>query len=567
MNAYSKYTAALALAALALTACEKDGDTIYIGSVTDPSVETTATDIVLDENNLEMLALTVFWNENGDITLSDPCVAAPSNAFTNTLQISASEDFSTVYEETMGAGVTSRQFTAGELNSAAIRGGMESGTTAPVYIRIKSVLGPNVAPRYSNVLTVNLTTYLIDLTIGAILDKNQEDTGRTLALTDRENVFAGFLGAASWENWYFRAPGGELWGTAADPGEAFMLGSSSKGEIWNNWFPEPAGCYYTTVNIPANEWTAQLVKSLSLSGDISGEMTYDRHSNAWSYTFDAEARSYSVSISGLSDIYNHSGGDGAPAQTDVPVGFGGQAGALTFGSSASAVTFDVATAGEVSIVLDLSDPKAWTIGTGSLAPVVEAAPMVYLLGIIEPWGFSDYLRLYNEEELSYGGVHYVESLWGWQVGTEVDNWSDVYKMVAGGNASEGKLAMDAQDNITAPENGTYIFDISLKWLTYKLTALTSVSATGMNDDWNLHAMTATETPGVYTCEFEKTAETPWGVKIIFNEDWDLFYGGNGNPGEMCYKRDGFTGDNDFAVGDTVVLTVDLFNATYSYAKK
>jgi len=57
------------------------------------------------------------------------------------------------------------------------------------------------------------------------------------------------------------------------------------------------------------------------------------------------------------------------------------------------------------------------------------------------------------------------------------------------------------------------------------------------------------------------------VKIIFNEDWDLFYGGNGNSGEMCYKRDGFTGDNDFAVGDTVVLTVDLFNATYSYAKK
>ena len=80
-------------------------------------------------------------------------------------------------------------------------------------------------------------------------------------------------------------------------------------------------------------------------------------------------------------------------------------------------------------------------------------------------------------------------------------------------------------------------------------------------------MTATETPGVYTYEFEKTADTPWGVKIIFNEDWDLFYGGNGKPGEMCYKRDGFTGDNDFAVGDTVVLTVDLFNATYSYAKK
>ncbi|MDE6467641.1 MAG: DUF5111 domain-containing protein, partial [Muribaculaceae bacterium] len=212
MKINKSYIASLALAAVAFAACEKDGDMIYVDKATDVEISSAATDIVLDINRLDMLALTVYWNGNGDISLSDTLVAAPQYAFTNSLQLSASEDFAQMYEETMPDGVCERQFSTAQLNSAAIRGGMESGTTAKVYIRIKSVLGANIAPRYSNVLTVNLTTYMVDMTLGSILDSSKNDSGRTLAVTGSENVFAGFIGAASWENWFFRDPSGEVWG-------------------------------------------------------------------------------------------------------------------------------------------------------------------------------------------------------------------------------------------------------------------------------------------------------------------------------------------------------------------
>ncbi|MCM1067924.1 MAG: DUF5114 domain-containing protein [Muribaculaceae bacterium] len=569
MKLHTKYIGALALGALALAACEKDGDTIYVSEITDPTLENQGRDIVLDENNLDALALTVYWNDNGDITLSDPMVAAPAGAFTNTFQLSAFEDFSTAYEEILGQGVCYRQFTVGELNSAALRGGMESGTTAKVYVRLKSVLGANIEPRYSNVISFNLTTYMVDMTIGAILDSNKLDSGRTLALSgDADNVFAGFFGAGSWENWFFRDPSGEIWGTASDPGKAFMLGKlSTDAALWNLWFPEPAGCYYTVMNLGANEWTALYLPELTLSGDIDGVMSYDRKTNLWSYTFMADARTYSVSISGKGSLYDHTSGDGAPAATDVPAGFAGSADGLSFGTTASPVSFTVAQAGETTLILDLSNPKQWTLGTGELETPEIVPELLYLPGITDPWDFETFVKLYNEDNKTYGAVNYIKSEWGYQIAIEKDNWGDIYTMVAGGNAFEGSLEFQGKNNITAPEEGIYLMDISLSGLFYKLTPVTSVSCTGMNDDWNLTPMTATDSPCVFTAELQKTANTPWGVKIILNDNWDLFFGGNGTDGELALYRDGFTGDNDFAEGSTIILTVDLAKGTYSYSQK
>lgn len=568
MKIKKSYIASLALAAVAFAACDKDGDMIYVDKATDVEISSAATDIVLDINRLDMLALTVYWNGNGDISLSDTLVAAPQYAFTNSLQLSASEDFAQMYEETMPDGVCERQFSTAQLNSAAIRGGMESGTTAKVYIRIKSVLGANIAPRYSNVLTVNLTTYMVDMTLGTILDSSKNDSGRTLAVTGTDNVFAGFIGAASWENWFFRDPSGEVWGTASDPGQAFILGKlSTDAELWSLWFPEAAGCYYTTVNIPANEWTALLVNELSLTGDINGEMAFDRKANRWTYTFNAEAKTYNFSIAGNGSLYDHNGGDGAPSQTGVSVGFSGQSDALVFGNTASPVSLNIAAAGETTLILDLNNPKQFTITTGEVAPSDEVAPYIYLPGIVDPWGFEDYLTLYNEDEKSYAGVHYIDSQWGYQIAIEKDNWTDIYTMVAGGSPFEGKLEFQGKDNIAASDAGIYLLDVSLGWLSYKVTKVNSVSYTGLNDDWNFHAMTASaDDPCVFTAEVEKTANTPWGVKICINESWELFFGGNGTPGELCYGKDGFEGDNDFENG-TLILTVDLARGTYSYQKK
>lgn len=100
---------------------------------------------------------------------------------------------------------------------------------------------------------------------------------------------------------------------------------------------------------------------------------------------------------------------------------------------------------------------------------------------------------------------------------------------------------------------------------YKLYPVSKVSYTGLNDDWSLTEMQATETPGVYTATVTKSANTPWGVKIIINENWDLFFGGNGTPGELVLFHDGFEGDNELENG-TYTLTADLAKGTYTYSK-
>ncbi|MDE6137212.1 MAG: hypothetical protein K2F97_07040 [Muribaculaceae bacterium] len=84
--------------------------------------------------------------------------------------------------------------------------------------------------------------------------------------------------------------------------------------------------------------------------------------------------------------------------------------------------------------------------------------------------------------------------------------------------------------------------------------------TGLNDDWNIYPMTRVE-ECVFEATVEKTAETPWGVKIILDNNWDLFFGGG--SGTLRLYRDGFDGDNELANG-TYTLRVDLANATYSY---
>ena len=126
---------------------------------------------------------------------------------------------------------------------------------------------------------------------------------------------------------------------------------------------------------------------------------------------------------------------------------------------------------------------------------------------------------------------------------------------------DGKLLANDGDNIPAPEAGLYVADVSLTALTYRLTAIESVHYTGLNDDWSLTPMEPTETPGVYTARIVKSADTPWGVKVVVNENWDIAFGGG--AGYLRLYQDGFDGDNDLSAGEHT-LTVDLCAGTYSY---
>lgn len=565
---FNKYIAAAGLAVMLLGAqgCDKDGDTIYTDGPDRAEVSGVASDIVLDKDHLQSLALTIYWNENGKISLSDPLVAAPEGAASNTVQFSADPEFASVVDDNVESGVYYRQYTCEALNNLVGRLGLEGGVKGTVYIRVKTVLGANIDPKYSDVHTITVTPYFIDMSIGFVLDASQSDTGRTLWSPASDGIYSGFIGAGSWENWWMREGNNTVWGNDGVTGTAFVMGNNTTGlDVWNFWYPSPSGCYYTVVNTSTNEWSALYIGELTLGGDLSGAMTYDRKANKWTYTFDATPGILSVTLSATGKQYNTATGTDDAAAVDTPVGFGGVAGNVSFGSAAQAISVDVAAAGETTLTLDLSDPRGWTLtaGAGSAGPVETVPPMIYLSGVQPDWDFSNYLKLYNEDNRTYGGALQVNSEWGYRIYTEAEAWDNYWTMVDGGTAFSGQLVNNGEGNIAAPEAGFYLFDVNMGDLTYKLTPITKVSYTGLNDDWSLTEMTAADEPGVYTAQFEKTANTPWGVKIVLNDNWDLFFGGNGTPGELVLYRDGFEGDNELANG-THTLTVNLSKGTYSY---
>lgn len=563
------YNIAIA-AALTLTAagCDKDGDTIYAAGAPEAQLDGKTTDIVLDKDNLDALALTIYWADNGEITLSDPRVAAANDAVTNVIQFAADAEFVSTVDETMASGTCERQYTCKELNSLLSRLGYEGNVKAPVYIRVKSSLGDNVAPTYSNTLIVNVTPYKIDMTIGFYLNASQEDTGHILYSPESNGIYTGFIGAGGWENWWLREGDSTIWGNDGVTGTAFVMGNSNTGnEVWNFWYPGLAGCYYTVVNTQINEWSALLIPALTLGGDLSGEMTFERKSNQWVYTFNAaSAGTINISISGTGKQYNAATGTDDAAAIDTPVSFAGDANSLTWGNNGS-IAVNIPAAGETTLVLDLNDPRAYKVYASAGAPEPQPTiyPSLYLSGVYGDWTFDWYVSLYDEDNLNYGAALPVNSEWGYRIYTEVDNWGDYYSMVDGGNAYEGQLVYAGEGNVAAPDPGFYLFDISLGSLSYKLTSITKVSYSGLNDDWSLTEMTPTDQPGVYTAHVVKSANTPWGVKIILNDNWDLYFGGNGTPGQLALYQNGFEGDNDLENGE-YILTVDLAHCTYSYSK-
>lgn len=566
MNRHIFLSSIIALSGgVALTSCSNDMDKLYTSGQEDVTLKGDKGDVILSADALDALVLTLYWNDNGSISTSDPGIKAPQNVAQNTIELSCAADFSIKHEVAVGAGVYEYQFICRDLNGILTKLGYEPGTPAPLYVRIKSSLANNLEPKYSETMQLSVSPYFIDTTIGFFLNASKEDTGRTLYSREDNHIYEGFIGAGAWENWWLKEGDGTIWGNDGESGTPFVI--SSKDTAWNFWYPGISGCYYTVVNTQTTEWTALLIESISVDGDIQGEMAYERKLNQWTLHVSGSGTK-NITLSGSGKQYNAATGTDDAAAIATAVAFGGDASALSFSTSGAAQGISVAIDGECDLILDLNDPTAWTLSAGTAqAPAEGPAETIWVVGhndgITGGWNFDSWLRLYNEDNANYGGVLDINSLWGYKLYKEQDNWDDCWGMVAGGTGYEGSLVADGGDNIAAPDPGLYVMDVSLSGLYYHLYPVNSVHYTGLNDDWSLSEMTATETPGVYTATVTKSAETPWGVKVLINESWDLFFGGG--SGYLRLYQDGFDGDNDLGNG-TYTLTVNLCEGTYSYSE-
>lgn len=561
------YSLALSLAlSLGLTACSEDGDIITTNGA-DAITLSGSGDVVLNKDDVSALALTLYWNDNSTLHLSDDAVQAPKNATKNTLQFSATSDFTNRVEQLADEGATSAQYTMENLNSLVERLGLVSDVSSPLYIRMSSSLADNLEAQYSNTYTVNVTPYSIDMTHGYVLDANKTDTGWTLYSAASDGIYSGFLGVAAWYNFWLQEGNGTTWGNDGVTGTPFLI--SSEDSHWNFWYPGQSGCYYTIVNTVKQEWSALYIPSLTVSGDISGEMTYNRQANTWTLTFNAEsAGTKTVRIAGTGSQYNAQTGTDDAAAISTPVAFGQNGSSLTFGTTATDISVNVPSTGEMTLTLNLSDPSNWTLTAEAGGAPVEptVAQQLWVVGVDDGttggWKFDQYLTLTDADNLTYAGVVNVNSLWGYRLYTEKDSWDNFYS-AANGDAASGTLVAGGEGNISAPTAGLYLIEASLSALTYATTAIQCVQITGIGDNWDLIPMTATETAGVYTADITISASTPWGYQIILNEDWSAKFGGTSE--QLIYKGDNIPLDDSY-IGSTCTFTVDLCKGIVTITK-
>ena len=562
-------TAIAGMLSLCLGACDSDIEPVYVNPADGIELGGASDPIILRADRPEALAMTLYWSGDGRLTLSDPQLQAPVDAAVETIQLSADADFTSPLDISVEKGVRQHQFLTDELNALLGRLDFPAEQATPLYIRIRSVLAANMPVTYSDVLRVSVQTYRIHLDLATVLDKDRNETAMRLYSPGEDGIYSGFMGVNGWTNWWLREANNVLWGNLGEDGKTFY--ASSDDSHWNFWFPDPAGCYYTTVNTVEGWWSALHIDNITVGGDLSGEMIFNIKANQWTLDVSqAAAGTVNITLGGKGSLYDRTTTDMGPA-VERTIGFGGSADALTFGDNATTIAVTLP-AGETTLVLDLSDPRNLTVAAGEAAPEPETNRYLYFSGVTDWAGFDVFLTLYDESTRSYGGAHYINSEWGYRAYPEPD-WGTAYKGADDATALSGSLVLAESGNdgnIPAPTAGVYVMDFNMSALTYRLTEVQRVSFTGLNDDWSEHDMTrSADNPEVYTAEFVKEKETPWGVKVLINGDWGLFFGGGEGVLRLGHSdaTTGFDGDNALTVGETYILTVDLGKQTYTYSLK
>lgn len=552
---------ALFVAAM-FVACERDGDLITMSGLNSSDLTANRSAVVLQKDSAASVGLTLNWSKSA-LVLSDTSMRVPDNIPSMLLEISTSETFDQFSE--LAAANYTKSFTFIELNTLAINLGFEPFKASPLYFRIKAQLGNNTQPLYSNVAVVNVTPYTIDMSVGYIMDKDRLETGVSLYSPNSDGEYRGFMGAVSWYNFFMLEGDGTTWGNYAVDGYAFSIDSdANSATIWNFWFPGQNGCFYTTLSTNSKQWTATWISSLTLGGDVEADMTYNRAENYWMAIFSTTKANATFNVNGISALYNATTGTDDAAAVAGTVRFAPGTGSEVLFNQNGTFTVPGA-AGDYTLKINLSNPKAWTyeIVSGTVVVVEPISKFMYLPGIDDgrtgaSWNFDNYLRLVSEDDSTFAGVANVNSLWGYQMGLTKDDWDNVYKSTSG-DAYAGTLGFKEGGNIPAPTPGLYLIKADLKNKTYGLTEVKKVYYTGLNDDWALTEMNATANAGVYTAQVSITKASEWGFQIFVDDKWINKFGGAN--GVLGYNAANITDDKNLAAG-TYTLIVDLVKGTY-----
>ena len=561
---------------LALGACEKDGDKYYLSSLTENELIASSDAVILTEATAKLYALSFAWTDR-TLQVSYPDSKAP-NVLKTSLQIALTEDFSGIVVESTETGLT-KSYTGAALNIVANSLNATPDVAVPFYFRLKGTTGNNMTPVYSNVEKVNVTPYKLDMRFANILDTNSQDMGIDLFSPNANKIYGGFIGATSWMNFLLQEADGTIWRTANSGGVGTPFILTSEG-TWGLWFPSLAGCYYVNFDIPATQWTALLLPSLTVNGIEGLTMTYDRPNNQWKGVFTAtQAGNVNLQISGTGKLYNNRSVTGADINdelaSDTPFTFGGSSNNLSFLTGANAntgtITVNVPEAGECTLIIDLHNPEQWTATVTAGGSTEPTYPDYLEMQGVESWWGQIYKKLesgktagtYRTIFQTSGGENFkiVEPTSGTWYGSDPGN---PYKL----------SDKDGNYNIwfESSEKKSYLINVDYAHLTWSSTEIRQINVYGDFNSWNTtkDLMTYDASTGTWsaTCEVNTIG---YGFYFLLNSDpanlnWDSALKGTLAEGLYLTNGDG-SGNIIPAETGTYLITLDISKMTFTMEKQ
>lgn len=564
---------------LALMSCEKDGDKIYLQSLGSDELIATTDNVVLTADISQKVVLSFAW-KGQDVQISDTTVGTAAKA-KNYMEVSLSEDFSgQIYKDETTS--NSIAYKGGELNSIVNGLGAKVGEANNVFFRLGSATGENIPYAYSNVVKVAVTPYVMDMNTGIVVEATDQnevvgETGVILYSPEANGIYSGFMFIPyGWYHYFLKEGNGLMWGTAGDEG-AFHITSDAGNNRQNMWFPGSVGCYYVNVNTKEATWDALYISSLAISGlgENPINLTLDKENNLWIASFTAtEAGEKTITISGNGDQWNVETGTNDGAGIPVNVAFANENNNLVLADNAGNISVTIPEAGECTIKLDLINPndrKVYVEAGGTDIPEEpEVKEYIYVMGIDgDKYEFNNKIYLFNEDNIEYAGIrNVVPSQWGYYF-FNADAWGNdsEYKYGKSDNTANtntnGELLKGGTEIPALTENGLYLFEVSLKNLTYKTTKIGDkiYLYNGMTNG-GLIAMTPTDIAGEFSTVLELSSDSEWGMKFYLFDDWSYNFV-DGGENKLYYNGTNKDGNGIAVKAGKYTVKANIIEKTYS----
>jgi hypothetical protein len=316
-------------------------------------------------DNTKDIVLSMAW-KNPTLLSIDETKPAGNGVLKTYLQASPSESFATVKEYSVTD--LSKAFTGADLNTLAKDLGTTPGQSAPLYFRIKSLMGNNLDAAYSNVCQVNVTPYIIHMDKMTIWNADKDKVLTSLYSPDEDGIYAGYMNASSWLNFYGKENDGTVWGNSPTAG-TFVIDNIESA--WNFWFPGVSGIYYTVVDTQAKEWKATLMKSFLLNGE---EMSYDAPNYAWVKVITTTADNTPINIVGTGAEYSKATDTDDAAAVVKTMNYTLADGKMTDAATAGSVNIAKAGTYTVTVKVGENSDLTYSIESGNqTAPEPEAS--------------------------------------------------------------------------------------------------------------------------------------------------------------------------------------------------